>query len=91
MRQKYPRIANEYTPYYTLTDDQAAFVKGIAEFRRREFIHEAMRWFDIKRFNIVVNHPIVGGETLVLRKNDPRRAVQIPQYAQVYGMKPNPR
>lgn len=91
MRTTYPVVAGEYTPFYTLTDDQAAFVKGIAEFRRREFYHEGFRWFDVKRFNLVVTHRRNGEEPITLAKGDARRAIQIPEGAITYGIPANQR
>ncbi|MBT1689122.1 RagB/SusD family nutrient uptake outer membrane protein [Dawidia soli] len=91
MKKTYPFIAGEYTPGYTLTEDQAAFVKGIAEFRRREFYHEGLRWLDIKRFNLVVTHAQDNGDAVVLGKDDPRRAIQIPESAQAFGIPANRR
>ncbi len=43
MVTKYPVIANEYTPYYTMTPVQTSYIKAIAETRRRDFIHEGMK------------------------------------------------
>ncbi|MBL0740745.1 RagB/SusD family nutrient uptake outer membrane protein [Chryseolinea lacunae] len=91
MNTTYPAIANEYTPPYALTSDQAAFIKGIAEFRRREFYHEGMRWFDVKRFNLEVRHKQVDGDPIVLAKDDARRALQIPQSALAFGIVANRR
>lgn len=34
---KFPVIANEFTPFYTLTSVQASYIKAIAEARRRDF------------------------------------------------------
>jgi hypothetical protein len=91
MKTTFPMIPNEYTPSYGLTEDQAAFVKGIAEFRRREFYHEGLRWLDIKRFNLVVTHGLVEGDDIVLGKDDPRRAIQIPESAKAFGIAVNRR
>jgi len=91
----YPVIADEFTPFYTLTPVQASYIKAIAEARRREFIHEGMRWFDIKRFNLVVEHntyefgQVVRNNVLV--KDDKRRALQIPLRASDNGIEKNPR
>ncbi|MDE0470938.1 MAG: RagB/SusD family nutrient uptake outer membrane protein [Ekhidna sp.] len=87
----YPNAAQEYSPFYSLNEEQAAFVKGIAEFRRREFYHEGLRWLDVKRFNIEVEHRIVDGSPIVLPKDDPRRAIQIPESAKAFGITPNKR
>ncbi|MCP2025035.1 hypothetical protein L1276_000175 [Flavobacterium sp. HSC-32F16] len=91
----YPVVANEFTPFYDLTPLQASYIKAITEARRREFIHEGLRWFDIKRFNLVVEHitkdngqPI---RTNILTKDDKRRALQIPQRASDNGIEKNPR
>ena len=52
-----------------------------------------MRWFDIKRFSIAVDHVLGDGTTVVeLKANDLRKVLQIPQSAiDVGGLKPNPR
>lgn len=88
---KYPVIADEFTPFYSMTPVQTSYVKAIAEARRRDFIHEGMRWFDIKRFNLVVNHEITNQATNVLVKDDKRRALQIPLHASNAGVELNPR
>jgi hypothetical protein len=88
---KYPVIDNEYTPFYTMTPVQTSYVKAIAETRRRDFIHEGMRWFDVKRFNIVVNHETKNKPTNILAKDDNRRALQIPLHASNTGIEKNPR
>ena len=91
METTYPVIENEYTPFYSLNDKQASFVKGIAEFRRREFCHEGFRWFDVKRFDLEVTHSIKEEEPIVLPKGDFRRAIQIPESVVVFGIEKNRR
>jgi hypothetical protein len=88
---KYPVIADEYTPFYAMTPVQTSYVKAIAEARRRDFVHEGMRWFDIKRFNIVVRHESINKPVNVLVKDDNRRALQIPLHASNTGVELNPR
>ncbi len=88
---KYPVIANEYTPFYNMTPVQTSYVKAIAEAKRREFIHEGMRWFDIKRFNLEVKHEIFNRPTNILTKDDKRRVLQIPLSASSNGVEKNPR
>lgn len=88
---KYPAIQNEYTPFYALTDLQTSYIKAIAEFRRRDFIQEGIRWFDIKRFNLEVEHEIYNEPTNILTKDDNRRALQIPLQASTNGIEKNPR
>ncbi len=88
---KYPVIAGEYTPTYSLSAEQSSFVKAIAETRRREFLHEGLRWLDIKRFDLVVTHITKNGPVNVLAKQDLRRVLQIPVHAYNRGIEKNPR
>ncbi|MFY0605657.1 MAG: RagB/SusD family nutrient uptake outer membrane protein [Cyclobacteriaceae bacterium] len=60
--------------------------------RRKEFIMQGMRWFDIKRFGFGVTHDLADGSTIELEPNDPRMALQIPESAiEVGGLEPNDR
>lgn len=92
---KYPPVADEFTPFYALTDLQKSYIKAIAEARRRDFIREGLRWFDVKRFNLVVTHNTLEyGKVVknnVLVKDDKRRALQIPLRASDNGIEKNPR
>lgn len=93
---KFPVIADEYTPFYSMTPEQTSYIKAITEARRREFLHEGLRWFDIKRFNLVVQHTTYNQQgqitkTNILTKDDKRRAVQIPLNASNNGIELNPR
>lgn len=82
----------EYAPYYTITSKQGAFIKAISEFKRREYYHEGLRWFDIRRFNLKVEHEeAVEGTEFVLETNDLRKQLQIPQDALNSGITENPR
>ncbi|SDD86599.1 SusD family protein [Riemerella columbipharyngis] len=83
-----------YTPFYPLTFYQGSLVNAIAELRRREFVHEGLRWFDIKRFYLTVNRNKAGDEydiNKILKKEDPRKLLQIPLQAQRLGLEANPR
>lgn len=61
--------------------------------RRKEFLVQGMRWFDIKRFEIPVQHILGNGvSTIMLEGNDLRKVLQIPTSAiEVGGLQPNPR
>ncbi len=60
--------------------------------RPKEFIHEGMRWFDIKRYELPVEHILADGSTISLEGDDNRKVLQIPEAAQEIGnLKPNPR
>lgn len=95
VQAKYPVIANEFTPFYPLTPLQASYIKAIAEAKRKDFIREGLRWFDIKRFNLVVTHNTLEfGKIIrnnVLEKDDKRRVLQIPLRASDNGIEKNPR
>ena len=80
----------ELTPYYTVESENLNTLKYILDLRRREFIYEGLRWFDVKRFNIEIFRTINNTKD-VLVKDDERRAIQIPSQAIASGMQPNPR
>lgn len=77
---------------YEETDNKKAIVRAILELRRIEFLHEGMRWFDIRRHNIPVQHTTNDGQVLTLAPDDPRRILQLPAEAiSMGGLEPNPR
>ncbi|MDD2797187.1 MAG: RagB/SusD family nutrient uptake outer membrane protein [Bacteroidales bacterium] len=80
-------------PFYSISGTQMPYVKVLLDIRRAEFIHEGLRWFDIKRMHLAVKHDLSTGEPtpIVLTPNDLRRAVQIPSDALTFGIKPNGR
>ncbi|MBN2598843.1 MAG: RagB/SusD family nutrient uptake outer membrane protein [Marinifilaceae bacterium] len=83
--------APDLTPFYAVNADQKFYVSYLLDLRRREFVHEGLRWFDIKRHNIEVIHTLVDGSTVTLPKSDLRRAIQIPAQAVAIGLQANPR
>jgi len=88
-----PDAYPDLEPFYKndINPDQMSILKCIADLRRKEFMQEGMRWFDIKRFHIPVTHTFLNAPSITLTKDDPRRALQIPMEAQAYGLEPNPR
>lgn len=80
-----------YTPFYTISAESLPMVSAILDIRRTIFYNEGLRWFDIKRHNIVVEHSDFFGNSIMLPKSDNRRAVQIPEAAQSLGIPQNPR
>lgn len=90
----FPEGQNRYTPFTPLSTYQGSMIQVVSELRRRAFIHEGLRWFDIRRFHLSVsrNKP---GESFspdkVLRKYDERKLIQIPPQAIKAGIGPNPR
>ena len=80
-----------YTPFYGMTLKQLALVKTITEFRQREFLHEGLRWFDIRRFYLPVSRRAKSAWYRPLEKEDERKLLQIPAEAINRGLQPNPR
>lgn len=81
-----------FSPSYGLTIPQLAMVEHILNFRRKEFVHEGLRWFDIRRFHLFVKRAETSyGYYRPLEKDDPRKTLQIPNDAQSRGLEPNPR
>ena len=80
-----------YTPFYGMTIEQLALVRIITGLRQREFLHEGLRWFDIRRFYLPVKreskHPLY----TPLAKEDPRKVLQLPSEAIKQGLEANPR
>ena len=78
------------------TDDEAMLDFIIFE-RRKEFLYEGLRWFDIKRLEIEIDHVIrtdSNGNVLeetTLTANDLRKAEQIPASPIANGIEANPR
>lgn len=82
---------NDLSPYYGVSQRQLGLLKIILDFRQKEFLHEGLRWLDIRRFHIAVRrnsrHPLYRP----LDKDDYRKVLQIPVEALRRGLEPNPR
>ncbi|CAL2081457.1 RagB/SusD family nutrient uptake outer membrane protein [Tenacibaculum sp. 190524A02b] len=90
----FPVVADELTPPYPMDDKQTSFAKAILEFKQKEFYHEGMRWFDVRRFKIKIERDFIKGGVstpITLEKDDNRKQLQIPQSAINFGLTPNPR
>lgn len=73
---------------------KASLIAFVCELRRREFVHEGLRWFDIRRYHLSINRNSEGEEldlNKFLKKNDKRKVLQIPNDAILSGLTPNPR
>lgn len=78
--------------YYGTSNSQLATLSFILDERRKEFMHEGLRWFDIKRYEIPVQHTLENGTPINLNGDDNRKVLQLPQTAlDVGGLEPNPR
>lgn len=66
-------------------------VHCLLHLRRVVTVHEGLRWNDIKRYGIEISHNVSGNDNVDLLKDDPRRAIQLPQEVIAAGLEPNPR
>ena len=73
--------------------NQVAVREYILFERRKEFLGQGLRWFDIKRYELEVDHVLADDvSTITLQRNDLRKVLQIPSSAvDVGGLRPNPR
>ena len=71
--------------------DQENLIQCVLHLRRIEKMHEGDRWYDVKRYGIEFAHNRDGQEDDILLKEDPRRAIQIPQDVIQAGLAANPR
>ncbi len=71
--------------------EQGAMLEFVISERRKEFMAEGLRWFDIKRLSLEVNHEDVNGDIFTLASEDLKKAVQIPKKALTNGIEANPR
>lgn len=83
--------SDEFSPFYTISEQQLPFIKCILDNRQREFVHEGIRWLDNKRLNMEIVHMDYNGNSYVLSKDDPRRELEIPISAVNFGLEQNPR
>jgi hypothetical protein len=78
--------------HYQSNNDANNLLQFILDERRKEFMHEGLRWFDIKRYGLAVHHDLSDGSIVTLTADDKRKIIQIPQTAiDVGGLRPNDR
>jgi len=76
---------------FKVSTSQKALIDCILHYRRIETIFDGYRWFDIKRYGIEITHNIGTSFVDILKWNDPRRALQIPQEVIAAGIQENTR
>ena len=93
-----PTSKKKLNPEFTIAPggDQENLIHAVLMLRRVLTIHEGLRWFDIKRYGIEISRRSINvnasfTELDVLKKDDPRRAIQIPADVIDAGLTPNPR
>ena len=87
---KYNGKGTDLDPAYTLNSRQRVWLACLLDLRRVQFAFEGLRWFDNKRLGMTITH-LKDGATIELPKNDPRRELQLPDYAIKQGLTANPR
>ncbi|MDR0938768.1 MAG: RagB/SusD family nutrient uptake outer membrane protein [Mediterranea sp.] len=71
--------------------EQENFIQTVLHYRRITTLHDGSRWYDIKRYGIEVGHNRDGREADILKVDDPRRAIQLPEDVISAGLQANPR
>jgi hypothetical protein len=93
-------IKKHLNPAFTIDAEgsmQECMLQCVLGFRRIETLQTGLRWFDVKRYGIEIVRRVMDDKgqpvTLVdvLKKNDPRQAIQIPQKVLSAGIAANPR
>ncbi|MBT1705690.1 RagB/SusD family nutrient uptake outer membrane protein [Chryseosolibacter indicus] len=80
------------TYFGTNSNDRLICLLYLLDERTKEFMHEGLRWFDIKRYGLPVQHVLPDGSISNLDEDDDRKVLQIPQAAiDVGGLEPNSR
>ena len=79
--------------FYNSTNDKNNVLSYILFLeRRKEFLMQGLRWFDLKRYTHQVTRILSNGSSITLEKEDLRKVLQIPQSAiDVGGLTANPR
>jgi hypothetical protein len=66
-------------------------LNAVLEFKRAEYVQEGMRWFDMLRYDLGVEHITSEGQVLTLEAGSPMRVFQLPESVKLSGMPLNPR
>ncbi|MCA5006198.1 RagB/SusD family nutrient uptake outer membrane protein [Sphingobacterium bovistauri] len=80
------------TAFFTGKTSSQALIESILNFKKIEYIHEGMRWFDILRHKIAFEHISADGKiNISISADDNRKVLQIPENAIAIGLEANPR
>ena len=83
--------SSRITSFFNGMNLRSGIVNTVLLFKRVEFVQEGMRWFDMQRYGIPVQHQTSSGQVISVPANDPRRVLQIPQTATLAGIEQNSR
>jgi hypothetical protein len=83
--------ASSMKSYFGTSNLRNNIISTVLAFKRVEFVQEGMRWFDIQRYALPVQHETFTGAVISVPANDPRRILQIPQSATLSGIEQNSR
>lgn len=75
--------------YYQTSNSQKAWERYLLFERRNMFLFKGYRWFDIKRYELEVEHLLDNGSVIKLSEEVPDKDYQIPEYAIRAGMQAN--
>ena len=90
-----PTPRKQLNPSWTITPEQEEYLQVLLHLRRIETIHTGLRWFDVKRYGIEITRVDVSDGSKVtvtsnvLKKDDKRRALQLPADVITAGLAPN--
>ena len=99
-RPERPMPCKHLSPeWLSLTEgsDQECMLQCLLLLRRLEFLHEGMRWFDVKRYGIKIYRREINSTlnalelTDSMEYRDPRQAIQLPFEVRGAGQQANPR
>ncbi|QZT36715.1 RagB/SusD family nutrient uptake outer membrane protein [Halosquirtibacter xylanolyticus] len=68
---------------------QEAWIQFILNQRKRQYYYKGLRWYDIHRYQINIEHRLKDGRLLKLNEELPLFAFEIPQFAIINGLKQN--
>lgn len=91
-----PTPKKRLQPDFTVSPgEQENLIQAILHARRVTTLHEGLRWQDVKRYGIeICRRAVKEGNVTVydtMPKEDPRRAIQLPENVIKAGITPNPR
>jgi len=81
--------------FYGISDPKEGLIRTVLDFKRAEFLQEGLRWFDLLRHKLPVNHRVFANNgtaaVQTLGPDDPRRLFQMPSQVKLSGIEQNPR